>query len=327
MKALFVVAGPEGGAFEFRQVSVEDPDPGQVLVKVRASGLNRGVLMVMDALRGDPSQVNPVPAGVEFAGEIHALGEDVKNLSVGDRVMGRGRASTAEYVTLDAGFLVPVPDGWSWEEAAAVPNVFITSHDAIVTNGRLQTGESLMVTAGSSGIGTASIQIARLLGAKPVLATTRSPDSKGDELRALGADIVVDTTQPDWPDAVLEATGGRGVDLIVDTVGAPLLAGNLEALALCGRMIDVGRTGGRVADLDLNLLASKRLSLIGVTFRTRTEEEDIACSTSFADDLMPAFNDGRLRPVLYRSFPWEDIEAAYESMTNDTHIGKIVVVL
>lgn len=327
MKALFLVAGPEGGCFEFRDVPRTDPGPGQARVRVRASGLNRGVLMVAATLRGDPSQVDPVPAGVEFAGTVDALGPGVAGFSLGDPVMGRGPASAAEYVTLDARFLVPVTEGWSWAEAAAVPNVFITSHDAIVTNARLRAGETLMVTAGSSGIGTASIQIARELGAQPVLATTRSPGSKGDALRALGADEVVDTSRPDWHEEVREATGGRGVDVIIDTVGAPLLSGNVKAAALCGRIIDVGRTGGRVAEIDLNVVALKRLSLIGVTFRTRTETEDIDCTRRFADDLMPAFEDGRLRPVLHRSFPWEDVDAAYGSMTDDTHIGKIVVVL
>ena len=161
MKALFLVAGPAGGSFEFRDVPTIDPGPGQARIRVHASGLNRGTLMVRAALRGEPSTIDQVPAGVEFAGEVDALGEGVAGLSIGDRVMGRGRGGTAEYVTLDSRSLVPVPAGWSWEEAAAVPNVFVTSHDAIVTNGRLEAGESFMVTAGSSGIGTASIQIAQ----------------------------------------------------------------------------------------------------------------------------------------------------------------------
>ena len=182
---LFAVAGPDGGRFEFRGVPVTDPGPGEARVRVRASGLNRGVLLVMAVLRGDPTDRAPIPAEVEFAGEVDALGDGAEGVSVGDRVMGRGEAGTAEFVTLDAGLLVPVPDGWSWEGAAAVPNVFITSHDAGVTNARLRAGESLMVTAGSSGIGTSTLQIARLFGATPVIATTRSPDSKGDALKAL----------------------------------------------------------------------------------------------------------------------------------------------
>ena len=174
MKALNIVAGPEGGAFEFGDVPMTDPGPGQARVRVRGSGLNRGVLMVMAGMRGDASKSNPLPI-VEFAGEVDALGDGVARVSVGDRVMARGPGAAAEYVNIDAHFLLPVPEGWSWEQAAAVPNVFVTSHDAIVTNARFQRGEALMVTAGTSGIGTASVQIAKLLGAEPVIATTRSP--------------------------------------------------------------------------------------------------------------------------------------------------------
>ena len=326
MKALYVVAGPEGGTFRFDETPVTDPGPGQARVRVRASGLNRGVVMFLAGMRGDGSRVIPMGV-VEFAGEVDALGEGAEGVAVGDRVMARGPGAAAEYVNLDARFLVPVPGDWSWQQAAAVPNVFVTSHDAMLSNAELQPGESLLVTGGASGVGTATLQIARLLGARPVIATTRSPDAKGDALRELGADLVVDTTQPDWPELVRKATGDKGVDVIIDTVGAPLLAGSFDALALCGRMIGVGRTGGNIDEIDLDLLALKRLKLIGVTFRTRTVEEDIACSRRFAEDLLGAFEDGRLKPVLHSSFPWEEIEAAYASMAEDNHIGKIVAVL
>ena len=326
MKALYVVAGPEGGTFRFDDAPVAEPGPGQARVRVRASGLNRGVVMFLAAQRGDSSRVIPMGI-VEFAGEVDALGEGATGISVGDPVMARGPGAAAEFVNLDARFLLPVPAGWSWEQAAAVPNVFVTSHDAIVSNAQLQPGESLMVTGGASGVGTATLQIARFLGARPVIATTRSPTDKADTLHRLGADVIVDTTQPEWPEVVREATDGKGVDVIIDTVGAPLLPGNLQALALCGRMIGVGRTGGVTDEIDLDLLALKRLTLIGVTFRTRTVEEDIACSRRFADDLLSAFQDGRLRPVLHGSFPWEEIEAAYRSMAEDNHIGKIVAIL
>ena len=326
MKALYVVAGPEGGRFRFDDAPVTDPGPGQARVRVRASGLNRGVVMFLAAQRGDGTRVFPMGI-VEFAGEVEALGEGVDGVSVGDRVMARGPGAAAECVVLDARFLVPVPAGWSWQQAAAVPNVFVTSHDAVVTNGRLQRGESLLVTGGASGVGTATLQIARLLGASPVIATTRTPDTKGAALEELGADLIVNTTEPDWSDVVRKATDDKGVDLVIDTVGAPLLAGNLDAMALCGRLVSVGRTGGTIDVIDLDLIALKRLQLIGVTFRTRTVEEDIACSRRFADDLLGALDDGRLRPVLHGSFPWGEIEAAYASMAEDNHIGKIVAVL
>ena len=326
MKALYVVAGPEGGRFRFDDAPVADPGPGQARVRVRASGLNRGVVMFLAAQRGDGSRVFPMGI-VEFAGEVDALGDGVEGVSVGDRVMARGPGAAAEFVNLDARFLVPVPAHWSWEQAAAVPNVFVTSHDAVVTNGRLQQGESLLVTGGASGVGTATLQIARLLGASPVIATTRALATKGAALEELGADLIVDTTEPDWPEVVRKATDDKGVDVVIDTVGAPLLAGNLDAMALCGRLVSVGRTGGTIEEINLDLVALKRLQIIGVTFRTRTVEEDIACSRRFAEDLLGALDDGRLRPVLHGSFPWEEIEAAYASMAEDNHIGKIVAVL
>ena len=326
MKALYVVAGPEGGRFRFDDAPVADPGPGQARIRVRGSGLNRGVVMFLAAQRGDGSRVFPMGI-VEFAGEVDALGDGVEAVSVGDRVMARGPGAAAEFVNLDARFLVPVPADWSWEQAAAVPNVFVTSHDAVVTNGRLQQGESLLVTGGASGVGTATLQIARLLGASPIIATTRSPDAKGAALEELGADLIVDTTDSDWPEVVRKATDDRGVDVVIDTVGAPLLAGNLDAMALCGRLVSVGRTGGTTDRVDLDLVALKRLQIIGVTFRTRTAEEDIACSRRFADDLLGALDDGLLQPVLHASFPWEEIEAAYASMAEDNHIGKIVAIL
>lgn len=326
MKALFVVAGQEGGGFRFDEAPMSDPGPGQARVRVRASGLNRGVVMFLAAQRGDGSRVFPMGI-VEFAGEVDALGEGVEGVSVGDRVMARGPGAAAEFVNLDARFLVPVPADWSWEQAAAVPNVFVTSHDAVVTNARLQPGESLLVTGGASGVGTATLQIARLLGASPVIATTRTPGAKGAALEELGADLIVDTTEPDWSEAVRKVTDDKGVDVVIDTVGAPLLAGNLDAMALCGRLVSVGRTGGTMDEIDLDLVALKRLQLIGVTFRTRTVEEDIACSRRFAEDLLGALENGRLQPVLHGSFPWEEIEDAYARMAEDDHIGKMVAVL
>ena len=153
--------------------------------------------------------------------------------------------------------LMRIPDGMSWAEAAAIPNVFVTAHDALVTNAAVAPGESVMVTAGPSGVGTAAIQIARHLGANPVLATTRTP-AKAAALRALGAHEVVDTREAGWVEAVLKATGGRGVDVIIDHVGGPMLAGNIEVLALKGRLVSVGRNAGRVGDCDLDEVARKR---------------------------------------------------------------------
>jgi NADPH:quinone reductase-like Zn-dependent oxidoreductase len=262
-------------------------------------------------------------AGIEFAGELAALGEGVKGWKLGDRVMARG-PGYAEWTVVHQRALMRVPGGISWAEAAAIPNVFVTSHDAMVSNAAVKRGESVLVTAGSSGIGTAAIQIARYLGAHPVLATTRSA-AKGDALRTLGAHEVIDTSRADWSHAVLTATSQRGVDVIIDQVGGPMLAENIRVLAIKGRLVSVGRNAGRVGDCDLDEVARKRINIIGVTFRTRTPEEALVCSERFAADLLGAFATGALKPILDRTFPFERIADAHAYMLSDAQIGKIVL--
>jgi NADPH:quinone reductase-like Zn-dependent oxidoreductase len=215
----------------------------------------------------------------------------------------------------------------SWAEAAAIPNVFVTAHDALATNAAARPDESVMVTAGPSGVGTAAIQIARHIGANPVIATTRTP-AKIPALRALGAHEVVDTRDATkWVDAVMRATGGRGVDVIIDQVGGPMLADNIRVMALKARLVSVGRNAGRVGDCDLDEIARKRASIIGVTFRTRTPEESLACSERFAAHLMDGVARGTLKPVLDRTFPFERLTDAHKYMLSDAQTGKIVLMV
>jgi NADPH:quinone reductase len=325
MRALFVVPGPEGGMYDFRDIPVPAPGPGEVLVAIRAAGTNRGELLARPLLRSDNPAAKPMRAGIEFAGEVVTLGEGVKGWKPGDRVMARG-PGYAEYAVVHQRALMQVPGGMSWAEAAAIPNVFVTAHDAIVSTAALKPGESVLVTAGSSGVGTVAIQIARYLGAKPVLATTRSA-AKGDALRALGAHEVIDTSGADWPEAVLTATGQHGTDVIVDQVGGPMLADNIRVLAIKGRLVSVGRNAGQVGDCNLDEMARKRASIIGVTFRTRTAEEALVCSERFAADMLDGFTTGALKPVLDKTFPFERISDAHTYMLSDAQIGKIVVTM
>jgi len=324
MKAWFTVPGPEGAVFELRESPVPTPGPGQVVVAVRAAGTNRGELIRGAQLRSSAPAASPARAGGEFAGEIAALGEGVSGWKPGDRVMGRTAGSYAQYVAAAHRALMRIPDGMSWAEAAAIPNVFVTAHDALVTNAAAAPGESVMVTAGPSGVGTAAIQIARHLGANPVLATTRSP-SKAAALRALGAHQVVETREKGWVDAVLSATSGRGIDVIIDHVGGPMLADNIQVLALKGRLVSVGRNAGRVGDCDLDEVARKRARIIGVTFRTRTPEESLACSERFSAHLLDAVAKGTLKPVLDRTFPFDRLADAHKYMLSDAQTGKIVL--
>jgi NADPH:quinone reductase-like Zn-dependent oxidoreductase len=217
-----------------------------------------------------------------------------------------------------------MPAGMSWAEAAAIPNVFVTAHDAIVTAAAVKPGEFVMVTAGSSGVGTAAIQIARVIGANPVIATTRSP-GKAEALRSLGAEVIADASRPGWADEVIAATQKRGVDTIIDQVGGPMLKENIRALAIKGRLVSVGRNAGNVGDCNLDEVARKRVSIIGVTFRTRTAEEALACGERFAADMLDAFASGAMRPVLDRAFPLERIADAHAYMLSDAQIGKIVL--
>jgi len=326
MKAWFTVPGPDGAKFELREIPVPEPGAGQVLIRVRAAGTNRGELIRGAALKsGDPA-AKPTRSGGEFAGEIAAAGEGVSGYRQGDRVMGRTPGSYAEHVVASQRALMRVPDGMTWPEAAAIPNVFVTAHDAIVTNAETAAGESVLVTAAPSGVGTAAIQIARHIGANPVLATTRTP-AKAAALRKLGAHEVVDTRDASWVDAVLRATNGRGVDVIIDHVGGPMLADNIRVLALKGRLVSVGRNAARVGDCDLDEIARKRAKIIGVTFRTRTPEETLACSERFASQLLGAVASGALQPVLDRTFPMERLADAHAYMLSDAQTGKIVLTM
>lgn len=326
MRAAVLVPDEAGGTMVVRDLPVPEPGAGDVLVRVRATALNRGELLQRRRGRQAPPPADAParPGGIEFAGEVERLGPGVAGVSPGDRVMGRAPASYAEFVVVDQRELMPVPAGLSWEEAAAIPNVFVTAHDAIVTNGRLQPGESVLVNAASSGVGTAAIQIAKLLGATPVIGSSGSA-AKLERLRPLGMDVGINYREGDVVARVMEATGGTGVNLIIDNVGGTVLGENLQCMALQGRLVSVGRTAAETGELDMDLLAYKRLHLIGVTFRTRTREEAIACSRRFAEHLLPAFADGRLRPVVDRVFPLEEIAAAQDYMESNAHVGKIVL--
>ena len=205
MKALFIVPGPSGGIFEFRCIPTPALGAGEVLIKVRASGTNRGELLARPLIRSDNPALRPIRSGSEFAGEVASLGDGVTSWKVADRVMGRAIGSYAEFTVAHQRALMRIPEGMGWAEAASIPNVFVTAHDAIVTNAQTRHGESAMITAGSSGVGTAAIQIARYLGATPVIATSRS-SSKSAALRKLGATEVIDPSKPAWIDAVMAVT-------------------------------------------------------------------------------------------------------------------------
>lgn len=319
-----MVPGPTGGRLDLQEVAKPEPGPGEVLVEIAAAGVNRGELIGRPALNTDNPEAKGRPAGGEFAGVVAALGDGVETHAVGDRVMGLGlgRGCYADFIAVAAQAAIPIPAKLSDVEAASIPIVYITAHDAMVTAAQIQAGDSVLITAGSSGVGTAALQIARHLGAETVIATTRSPEKEA-KLLELGATHVIDTTKADWTETVAEECGP--VSVVIDQVGGSLFSGLMAVLGVEGRFVGVGRNGGAMATIDLDYLALMRHRLIGVTFRTRSREEAQACSDRFADDLLESFAERRLRPVIDSTFPIQGLPDAHSYMLSNQQFGKIVL--
>lgn len=322
MKAVRVIPGEQGGRVEIQDIPAPVAEKGQVLVRVRASGLNRGEIKQAKELLKGPV----ITTGVEFAGEIAEVGEGVSGWKRGDRVMGHGRACQAEYVVAAPLALMPVPDNMPWIEAAAFPNVFITAHDALVVNGGFKSGETVLVNGASGGVAMAAIQIASLMGAKTVIGSSRSA-SKLEKLAKHGIDAGIDASKDDQVEAVMRATDNVGVDVIIDTVGGSVFEANMKSLAIKGRYVNVARIGSPMAQIDLSMLWLKRLHLIGVTFRTRSEQERLECIQACAKDMLPFLQAGRVQLPIDRTFAMTDVLAAHAYMEQDQHVGKIVLTL
>lgn len=307
------------------EVDRPEPGPGQVRVRVRAAGVNRADLLQRRGLYPAPPGWPADVPGLEFAGEVDALGESVAERRLGDRVMGLvGGGGYAEHVVVHEREAIPVPDALSWEEAAAVPEVFVTAHDALFTRGRLAEGETVLVHAVGSGVGTAALQLAKAAGAR-VLGTSRTR-WKLDSAAELGLDVAIDAGAEDFADAVLDATGGRGVDLILDLVGGGYLPRNLAILAILGRIVVVGLTAGAFAEIDLGVVLRKRLTMVGTSLRTRSLEEKIAAVQAFSREVLPLLAEGRIRPVLDATIPMADAAQAHRRMEANQNFGKIVLV-
>jgi len=293
---------------------------GQVLLKMHAAGLNRGEFIPGGLIKGGASK----PAGIEGAGEIIALGAGVTGLQVGQRVMGRCPGAFSEYAVMDAREALPVPAGLAMEAAAAVPLTLLVVHDMLVLQGRLQAGEWLLVTGVSSGVGVASLQAAKALGAK-VIGTSGSPE-KLERLQALGLDVAINTRAPDFAAQVLEASGGHGADLVVNTVGGSVFAECLRCMAFEGRLATVGYVDHQLkAEIDIQALHVKRLTLFGVSNKMRSADQRAAGLPAFKADLLPAIADGRIRPLVERVFPFHELAAAQAYMETNQHLGKIVL--
>jgi NADPH2:quinone reductase len=322
-----VTAAIRGQAgLEFARIARPVPGPDDVLVRVHAVALNRADLGVlaghMHGSIGGPGTV----LGMEWAGEVVELGARVTGHAIGDRVMGFGAGAFAEYTATDRGRVLPIPAGMDYPRAATLAVALFTMHDAVVTNGRLQRGESVLVQGASSGVGLMAMRIARHLGARQVIGSSTDPERRA-RLTQFGADLAIDTKDPGWPQRVLEATGGQGVDLVVDQLSGATVSASLAATRVKGRIVNVGRLAGMKAAFDFDLHALRRIDYIGVTFRTRTADEVREIRRRMWDELGPAVADGTLSLPIAASFPFDRLGDAFELMKANGHFGKIVVTL
>ena len=316
-------AATENG-LEILDIPQPKPRPFELLVKVKAAGLNRADLAAARG-RGGHGAIGAT-IGLDWAGEIVEVGADARGaFKPGDRVMCAGTGGYAEYAVCDWGRVVPIPNHMTFEDAATLPVALGTMHDALVTNGRLKAGESVLIQGASSGVGLMALQIAKLLGAKLVIGTSTSADRRG-RLKDFGADLAVDTRDPNWPDLVLNATNGQGVNLIIDQVSGGLVNGNMKAAAILGRIVNVGRLGGGKAEFDFDLHAQRRITYIGVTHRTRSIEELREETRAMWADLANAVTTGKLRLPIDKRYPFDQAKAAQEYMRANQHFGKILLI-
>jgi NADPH:quinone reductase len=318
MKAYWITPGPGGTGVELRETATPEPKAGEVLVRVRATSLNRGELL------GGKAGVPAKPGGGECAGEVVAIGDGVTGVAVGERLIDRCAGGFAEYALMDAREAMRVPDRLAWEEAAATPLVFLVVYDMLVAQGHLAAGQWVLVTGVSSGVGVAALQTGKALGAR-VIGTSGSAD-KLARLEKLGLDVGIRTRAGDFHDTVLKATDGKGVNLVVNNVGGTVFGEGIKALAFQGRLAIVGHMDRTMsATLDLEALHSKRLTVFGVSNRLRTAPQRAETVRGFVKDVLPYLEDGRLRPLVDKVFGFDDLPAAITFMESDAQVGKIVV--
>jgi len=312
MKAYVLRSDADATRLELREKPRPEAGPDQLLVRVHAASLNRGELIRGHGLTKAGTEK---PAGMDGAGEVVGSGE---------RVMGRLPGAFAEFALMDRQDAMAVPPALSWEEAAAAPITFLVVYDMLVAQGGLKAGEWLLVTGVTSGVGVAALQAGKALGAR-VIGTSGSLE-KLTRLKPLGLDVALNTRKGDFHDALLQATGGKGVDLVVNNVGGTVFPECIRSLAYQGRLAMVGYLDGVLkAELDLEALHSKRLKLFGVSNKLRTAPQRAATVEGFKRDFLPLFAAGRLKPLVHRVYNFAELPKAREAMEADAHVGKLVV--
>ena len=324
MRAIVITkaGGPE--VLDEQERPTPEPALGQIRVRIHASALNRAdLLQRMGGYPAPAGAPQDIP-GMEYAGEVDALGPSATTWQVGARVMGiAGGGTHAEYLCVNEREAIPIPAHLTFEEAAAIPEAFLTAYDALVRQLSLSSGERLLIHAVGSGVGTAALQIGIVAGAI-VIGTSRTP-SKLECAKQLGLEHAVDISRDDWPTRVREITSGNGVNALLDLIGGNYFAPSLELLAVKGRLILVGLTAGRVAEVNLGMVLNRRAHIVGTLMRSRTPEEKFALAREFSDRIVPLFESKRLAAVIDRVFPFAEIGDAHRYMESNANFGKIVL--
>jgi len=321
MKTCWIVTQGHQAVFEWREMPVPHPKAGEIVMRVRATALNYGELVVGGAVHGGPEKLG----GNEAAGEVHAVGEGVTAFRPGDRVFGRVRGGFAEYSAAFAHQIMPMPPRLTWEQAAAIPVSFITAYEMLYPPyGKLKAGEWLLVTGASSGAGVASIQIARMIGAHTI--GTSGSAEKLAKLEDIGLDVPIATRSADFAARVKDATGGKGADLVVNLVGGSVFTECVNSLARHGRLAVVGYLDGVLeAKIDLSAVHVNRIEIFGISNAKLTAGERAQAVSGFARDVLPAIADGRITPLIGRVFAFDELPAAKACMESSATVGKIVV--
>lgn len=322
----------DASVLEIVQRAIRDPGPDEVRVEVRAAGLNRADILQRRGRYPAPPDVDPDVPGLEFAGLVERCGERTRGVRVGDRVMGIvPGGAMASHVITHARELVRIPSDTSFAEAAAIPEAFMTAWDALFSRARLRPGMTVLIHAIASGVGIAAFQVASRFGAR-VIGTSRSPAKmeRCEAILGLEQGIVVAASKdvpPRFAEQTLALTSGRGVDIVLDTVGGSYLEENVRALAPGGTIVALGLLGGTSGTLPLGALLAKRACLVGTVMRSRPLEEKIVLARTFEKEAIPLFERGELRAIVDRVLPLDEVAAAHRAMEANENIGKIVLAL
>jgi len=328
MKAVVLTAYGDLDVLTITEVADPAPGPEEVLVDIVATALNRADLLQRRGLYPSPPLAGFVPPapeipGMEFSGRVAALGERVTSWSVGDEVMGIvGGGSYSERLVIHEHQLMRIPTTVSVEDAAAIPEVWITAFDALVAQGGLTSGRIALVHAGASGVGTAAIQICKALGARVIVTASAG---KLDACRQLGADLAIDYATGDFGAECMSFTNGAGVDVVLDVIGGDYVDKNIAAIRVGGRIVQVGTMGGGRTEVNIGMLLPKRASLIGTVLRARPLAEKIAITQRFSKEILPLFDAGLVKPVIDSRYALSAIADAHAYMETNANVGKILI--